>query len=687
MPDGSTRLNPMLDAALDYARRGWHVFPLVPYSKLPLGDSIGHKAATTDAETIRRWWTAGPDRNIGIACKPSGLVVVDADTYKGDCEWATFAQGADLPSTLEQQTARGGLHLVYQAEAGTQYRGKLDGVRGVDIRHDGYIVAEPSALPEGKYVWRTDDAPAPAPRWVSRVEDAEQHKPAGELTGDLADIAAALAVLPNVNVEWEDDRVNGHTVRGWGSIAGAIHNATGGSEVGFGLFDYWSRKSSKYDQAETRRRWQKVGRSPYKELGAGTLIYAAREACPTWRRPTLEARDAHGQQSAEDIAKAKTGGGVTAEQLAQMLFPPVKYIVDGYIAEGCTIFAGKPKIGKSWLALDLALAVACGGHVFGSIKVQYGDVLYCALEDNLRRLQQRINTCMPLVEKPSALELHTDWPRLDQGGTDAIRKWIDDHPNPRLVIVDTLAKVRASRNQKDSTYEQDYKAVEDLQRLANEKNVSIILVTHTRKMGADDALDTVSGTLGLTGAADSVMVLDRGTNGVMLTGRGRDIEEYEVSMEFDKATCRWRILGDAREVNRSDERGAVLQALLDFPEGLGPTDIAAATGQKVTNTKMLLMRMAKAGEVLKVGRGKYQHPDVAEGDEEVTEGEDDGGYHDYLGYLGCKAELEPAENCDSNHAEKVTGEGNTFRDAGYQGNGRIPPTVPGELVKVERAGR
>src|SRR5436190_17685404 len=91
---------------------------------------------------------------------------------------------------------------------------------------------------------------------------------------------------------------------------------------------------------------------------------------------------------------------VTAAELADMIFPPVSYVVDGYIAEGLTILAGRPKAGKSWLALNFGTAVASGGVALGSVRVEVGDVLYLALEDNRRRLKQRLKQIMQGAPAP-----------------------------------------------------------------------------------------------------------------------------------------------------------------------------------------------------------------------------------------------------------------------------------------------
>jgi replicative DNA helicase len=120
----------------------------------------------------------------------------------------------------------------------------------------------------------------------------------------------------------------------------------------------------------------------------------------------------------------------------------VRYVVPGYIAEGLTVLAGRPKLGKSWLALDLAIAVATGGSALGSSRIEQGDVLYLALEDNERRLQKRLLQLLPPTSMPESLAVETECPRLDQGGLEAIREWVESVPSPRLIVVDVFNKVR-----------------------------------------------------------------------------------------------------------------------------------------------------------------------------------------------------------------------------------------------------
>jgi RecA-family ATPase len=295
------------------------------------------------------------------------------------------------------------------------------------------------------------------------------------------------------------------------------------------------------------------------------------------------------------------------------VFAPINYVVPGYIAEGCTLLAGRPKLGKSWLCLEIALAVSVDGEsALGGIECQKGSVLYLALEDNRRRLQRRIRKVMLMSEDaPERLHLATEWPRANEGGIDQIRSWVRDTPDARMVIVDVLAMFKPMLKGSESFYEADYHAIKSLQAIASETGIAIIVVHHTRKGGADgDPFEKVSGTLGLSGAADSVMILDRDSQGATIYGRGRDIEEIESAAVFDKLTCRWSVQGAADDVRRTDERTEILAILKDADEALSPGDIADALGRQRNNIKQLLFKMSKSGEVVKLsGRGKYVHPE------------------------------------------------------------------------------
>jgi hypothetical protein len=302
-----------------------------------------------------------------------------------------------------------------------------------------------------------------------------------------------------------------------------------------------------------------------------------------------------------------------ASDLRRKIFAPIRYIVPGYIAEGCVLLAGRPKLGKSWLVLDVALAIALGSTCLGDVACEQGEVLFLALEDNERRLQRRIDKLLGAFaeEWPSRFHYATEWPRANEGGIEAIRAWVAQTPNARLVVIDVLAMFKSLRGNQDARYEADYRSLKDLQALAGELGIPIIVDHHTRKSGAEsgDAVEKISGTLGLAGAVDAFLVLDRDAQGTSLEGRGRDIEDVDVAVSFDPDACRWRILGDAGAIRRSDERKAVIEALQAAVEPMSPTTIMNVAGLSNRNSvDILLHRMVTSGEVERMGRGLYAIP-------------------------------------------------------------------------------
>jgi hypothetical protein len=198
------------------------------------------------------------------------------------------------------------------------------------------------------------------------------------------------------------------------------------------------------------------------------------------------------------------------------------------------------------------------------------------------------------------------------GGLDEIRAWVKSVPTPRLVVIDTFGRVRPARDKSESTYDSDYRARSLLQRLATELGIAILAIHHQRKLDSDDPLDTVSGTTGTSGAADSILVINRDGQGTTLHGRGRDLDDIEVAISFDKTTGRWTVMGNAQEVRRSESRSSILDVLLKTAEkSLTPAEIAILTGMESNAVHAQLHRMMRSGEVLSSKRGHYAHPSRA----------------------------------------------------------------------------
>nr|WP_246339979.1 AAA family ATPase [Ancylobacter tetraedralis] len=290
-------------------------------------------------------------------------------------------------------------------------------------------------------------------------------------------------------------------------------------------------------------------------------------------------------------------------------FAPIRWTVDGYVSEGFSVLAGRQKLGKTWLAIDWALAVATGGAAMGGIACDPGDVLYIDLENGPRRIQRRIDTLYPHgVVRPdlSRLEWVTDAPALDRGFIDALEDWRQSVPDPRLVVIDVLQRIKPAGSASRTAYENDYSIWSPLQKWATEHGIAVVGLHHTKKGGADDPLESLSGSNGLSACADTTLVLDMKGGERTLYVRGRDIEEKETALSFDGGL--WSIKGDAAKVRMTGERAAILDALAGSAESMSPGDIADATRMPSQNVRQLLVSMVKAGEVVKAARGRYLHP-------------------------------------------------------------------------------
>lgn len=296
----------------------------------------------------------------------------------------------------------------------------------------------------------------------------------------------------------------------------------------------------------------------------------------------------------------------TGRELMGMTFKATQWAVEGVLPEGAYLLAGKPKQGKSWMAFGLALAVAAGGMALGKVAVDSGDVLYLALEDNQRRMQARARQILGDELMPSGLYIAHDWPRSDAGGIELIEKWLEAHPDARLIIVDTLAKTRppASRN---GVYADDYAAVEPFQKLSARHQVTILLITHTRKMAADDDQDEISGSTGLTGAADGSLVLKRvrGQDEATLTLRGRDVEEKSLALKFDGTRGTWNLMGDATAYQMTEMQRKIRAAIEEAGGKATPKQVADLTGCDYNNIKQAMYKMSKRNLLSVEGRGVY----------------------------------------------------------------------------------
>lgn len=312
----------------------------------------------------------------------------------------------------------------------------------------------------------------------------------------------------------------------------------------------------------------------------------------------------------EDIGR-ENGFYFTAADLMATEFPEPRWAVPGLVAEGLNLLVGSPKLGKSWLCLGLAVAVASGGRALGKIPVDQGPVLYAALEDNPRRLQNRLTSVLSGSAVPADLHITTALPRLPQA-YDVLAGWLEAHPNARLLIVDVLRKVRPIGDGKGNAYNEDYDTVGVLKSLADKYGVAILAVHHTRKMADDsDVFNEVSGSTGLTGAADAILIAKRARNTAeaVLHLTGRDVSEHDYGLSWDTHTCQWNLSEEPVAIATMGQTRRRILEHVRGNEGATPNDVAAALSDlNAATVRQTMRRMAEDDQLGTDGEGRYFLP-------------------------------------------------------------------------------
>ncbi|MBP8123744.1 MAG: AAA family ATPase [Caldilineaceae bacterium] len=308
----------------------------------------------------------------------------------------------------------------------------------------------------------------------------------------------------------------------------------------------------------------------------------------------------------------KNRSGWSVSDLLSTEFPEPNWVVPGLIPEGLTILAGRPKVGKSWFALQVGTAVGSGGMVFDKRVVQ-GRVLYLALEDSYRRLKERLQKQRAVTTTNMFFE--TEWPGLDEGGLTLLEQHIEKN-QPKVVFFDTISRVLRKSDQNNG---QDMgRVLGDLQRLAIDHHIGIILIDHHKKSGGEgtNPIDDILGATAKTAVADATLGLfrDKGERRYTLKATGREIEEQSLNIAFDGATGCWQLLGETGGTLIDTNRHQVLTKVKAlFAEGHPPTTahIAERLNMDPGNVNRILADLTASGEIIrgkKLGKEQPYYP-------------------------------------------------------------------------------
>ncbi len=648
---------PCLRAALDYLARGWSPIPLHPPTskvrnpgKQPMIRWEAYQRERPTVEDLNEWWHRWPRANVGVTMgTASGLVGLDIDGPAGlDAVMAWAGGAANIPATPAFLTPNSGRRLLYAIPPGVSLpirrfdgEGKKEALR--ILAEGSQTVMPPSALDAGGYEWLDGCAPheqplAPAPDWlVRRALEAGDRQgvrpppqppptPAAPSPERLAALERARLYLLRCDEAVSGQNGHGQTLKVADKIA-----------VGFRLSDAealqilwedwnprcrppWTRDELARKISEARktairppgylldepRRAQGV-RGTSRPPAHGEVRGTSRPPAEGDAPPPAATPPAMPPIPAAAPARPRRLETFTAGELLAEELPPLRWVVPGVFPEGGTLLAGRPKGGKSWLVLQAALAIAEGLPVWGHLQCPPGESLYLALEDGRRRLQARLKVLCGQGLVPSRLHLQVDAPTLADGLVACLERWLDAHPACRLVAIDTLTRVRGrGERARGSAYEIDYDAVYPLTRLGQERHVAVAVTHHTRKpkdVEEDDPFDAISGTTGLSGAADMMLLLKRPIHSqeANLFCRGRDTEDQTLRLLWDAPSCLWRLHQGA---GLPPEQQKAMDTLQRAGRPLSPLEAAEAMGKSHEATKQLLNRMKNAG-LIRSTQGRY----------------------------------------------------------------------------------
>ena len=285
----------------------------------------------------------------------------------------------------------------------------------------------------------------------------------------------------------------------------------------------------------------------------------------------------------------------TAQELLEEPITEADWVIEDLLPVGAHILAGAPKIGKSWMVLAIGLAVSMG-QPFWDYTVCQGAVLYLCLEDTYARVKKRLWKLTD--EANDRFYLANSAATIKDGLAEQIEYFVITHPDLKLVSIDTFQKVRSPSG--DSIYAADYGDFSALKAVADKHSLAMMVVHHTRKMADEDIMNTVSGSSGITGSADSIWVLKRAPRGVVdatLTVTGRDVEFRELKLVL--RDCRWNLIErtSEEELEERDVPDCVLR-VLEFINALGEGVWRGSVGELIEAAEISGITTAIFGKFL-----------------------------------------------------------------------------------------
>jgi hypothetical protein len=495
-------------------------------------------------DILEQWAAQAPTGGIAIVCgRISNAVVIDDDRI-GKLSSPQADAFIEALRNIPTATARAkkGRHFYFRPPLGTDGKpAALPGVKLfgdlVELRGEGnYVLAPPSPHPDGvSYVWEREpeEGIAPLPDFV--LERIAAVRGGGTTVGELASPASR---------PWED--ALGGVVEGerddmatkyLGRLLFAHPDETEWNECWRQFVNWNACNTPPMDMAQVQKIWLSITKNQQAGRSSG---YASSTSSPTQEPGPITTF------SAPELMRADLG--------------TLGYAIRGFIVDGTTQLFGKPKTGKSFLTLQCALAVAAGKPLFPSsismyayadhpqsFDSQQGDVLYLALEDSPRRLQERVRALWGAGDVPDALRMAIEWPISGQGGLEEIEQWVKQSKRPRLICIDTVAAFFGQVSTKGSAFRAEYRVFQPIWDLSRRYKVPILMLDHASKgkgkWGSTDPFDAGAGTLGGQACVDTTIMMakDERKARARLTMKGREVEDGFFDIERRKGSLLWEI--------------------------------------------------------------------------------------------------------------------------------------------------
>ena len=299
----------------------------------------------------------------------------------------------------------------------------------------------------------------------------------------------------------------------------------------------------------------------------------------------------------------------TATALLALELPPLRLFVQDLLAEGLTLLAGKPKKGKSYLALDMCLSLAVGRAAFWHFPTETSSVLYVSLEDGPRRLQRRLHAIQPNLATPEGLAFLYAFPRLGDGALEALGYYAQQY---QVIVIDVLGRIlppQTAARKSLSEYQELTDVLGPIQQLALEKRMAIILIDHVRKASSDDIGDTIMGTQGKFGVADHALIWERKGHEKdgALTMLSRDLEEEKYILSMINGHLEFLGKGEIYELE--SEQNRIIKAMEEEGKPMNVVEVMKAMGvdaSQYPRFRKMLYRLYEEDRIGRTKRGLYR---------------------------------------------------------------------------------